>query len=608
MKPTSHGVSVIASPHTHRYLVIAAVALAAVVAFLTFELFTAPRIEAVSPGPETFLKDSNVQISVDLPGADKLSDLSLRLDGRDVTPNVHVSDGRLYLDADRLSDGQHVVALRAHTSNLLRPTVHKTWRFVVDTVAPRVVITRPQRDAAVTALPVTLTGTTEAGATVTVSVDLDESERVGAAAIAADHDIVDRLTVSPTPRVTAAPSIDPPSSAPMAGGEGTVVGPPPPEPADDVAGDPSPAGSDAGSPSASTAADSGSPGPTPTTSASPTTEVRVIADASGRFTVALTLPDGPTAVRITATDEAGNAFTEPGRFVVDVDPPDLIVGGLGKVVRDSKPRITIIATDQAGTPRVRVRLDGEVVYEKPLAGQFSLPSKVLAEGSHTLLVTATDPGHNVTTDDREFLVNSTEKLGKATLIAGAKGHDVRDLQKLLANQDYFKGKKTGVYDKATIKAVEHMQTSLGMTPDGIAGPLVLGALRGRIVIDQSEHRLYFYVGGTLKRTYSVATGQPAWPTPNGTFYVQWMTKNPTWTPPDSPWAAGAKPIPPGPNNPVGMRWIGTSYPGVGIHGVPPSEDDSIGTYASHGCIRMHEWDVEQLYAWVTTGMPVIIRP
>ena len=57
-----------------------------------------------------------------------------------------------------------------------------------------------------------------------------------------------------------------------------------------------------------------------------------------------------------------------------------------------------------------------------------------------------------------------------------------------------------------------------------------------------------------------------------------------------------------------MRWIGTGFSGVGIHGVPASEDYSIGTYASHGCIRMYEWDVEQLYDWVTVGMPIIVKP
>ena len=84
-----------------------------------------------------------------------------------------------------------------------------------------------------------------------------------------------------------------------------------------------------------------------------------------------------------------------------------------------------------------------------------------------------------------------------------------------------------------------------------------------------------------------------------------MSKDPTWIPPDSPWAKGLEPIPAGPGNPLGTRWIGTSAPGVGIHGTP--SDWSIGTHASHGCIRMHIWQVEQLYEYVKVGMPVIIH-
>ena len=86
-----------------------------------------------------------------------------------------------------------------------------------------------------------------------------------------------------------------------------------------------------------------------------------------------------------------------------------------------------------------------------------------------------------------------------------------------------------------------------------------------------------------------------------------MTKDPTWLPPNSDWAKDAQPIPPGTENPLGTRWMGTSAPGVGIHGVPPSEDGSIGTYASHGCIRMHNWDAVDLFDRVVIGMPVIIR-
>ena len=65
--------------------------------------------------------------------------------------------------------------------------------------------------------------------------------------------------------------------------------------------------------------------------------------------------------------------------------------------------------------------------------------------------------------------------------------------------------------------------------------------------------------------------------------VKWV--NPWWYPPNSPWAKGEKPVPPGPGNPLGTRWMGLSAPGVGIHGTP--DDGSIGYSVSHGCIRMH---------------------
>ena len=82
-------------------------------------------------------------------------------------------------------------------------------------------------------------------------------------------------------------------------------------------------------------------------------------------------------------------------------------------------------------------------------------------------------------------------------------------------------------------------------------------------------------------------------------------KNPTWFPPDSPWAAGLGPVPPGVSNPLGTRWIGTSAPAIGMHGTPQS--GSIGSRASHGCIRMYIHDAERLYELVDIGTPVYIR-
>ena len=240
--------------------------------------------------------------------------------------------------------------------------------------------------------------------------------------------------------------------------------------------------------------------------------------------------------------------------------------------------------------------------------QIKIPFDKLPEGLHTLVVTATDRGGHVTVDRHRFLVDSTETLGKATLVAGARGHDVKVLQHKLRCAGYYHGTISGVLNGRTVAAVKRFQTAIGIPADGIVGPEMLGGLAGRIVVVQSEHRLYFYLNGKLKKTFPVATGQWAYPTPNGVTRVVWMTRDPTWTPPDSPWAAGATAVAPGPDNPVGMRWIGTGFSGVGIHGVPASEDYSIGSYASHGCIRMYEWDVEELYEWVTVGMPIIIKP
>ena len=125
-----------------------------------------------------------------------------------------------------------------------------------------------------------------------------------------------------------------------------------------------------------------------------------------------------------------------------------------------------------------------------------------------------------------------------------------------------------------------------------------------IVIRRSSNELRYYAGSHLVRTFGVATGQSVYPTPTGTFSIVDMQRNPWWRPPDSPWAQGLKPIPPGPGNPLGTRWMGLTAPGVGIHGTP--DDASIGYSASHGCIRMHIPDAEWLFTHVDVGTPVVI--
>jgi lipoprotein-anchoring transpeptidase ErfK/SrfK len=131
-----------------------------------------------------------------------------------------------------------------------------------------------------------------------------------------------------------------------------------------------------------------------------------------------------------------------------------------------------------------------------------------------------------------------------------------------------------------------------------------GAFKNVIVIRRGSNRLYLYRFERLRRQFRVATGQSTYPTPLGRFAIQVMWRNPWWYPPNSRWARGQKPIPPGPNNPLGTRWMGLSAPGVGIHGTP--NPASIGYSVSHGCIRMYIPDAEWLFNSVNVGTTVFI--
>jgi lipoprotein-anchoring transpeptidase ErfK/SrfK len=128
-----------------------------------------------------------------------------------------------------------------------------------------------------------------------------------------------------------------------------------------------------------------------------------------------------------------------------------------------------------------------------------------------------------------------------------------------------------------------------------------------IEVNLSTNRLTFYDGLKVRKVYPVATGQPSFPTPQGTWEVVHKRVNPTWTnPAPDGWGAGMpKSIPPGPGNPLGTRAMSLNASGILIHGTYASY--SIGSYASHGCIRMLLSDVEALYPQVPMGTPVLVH-
>jgi L,D-transpeptidase catalytic domain len=125
-----------------------------------------------------------------------------------------------------------------------------------------------------------------------------------------------------------------------------------------------------------------------------------------------------------------------------------------------------------------------------------------------------------------------------------------------------------------------------------------------VVIDRGSNALRLYRGMRPWRAFRVATGTAQYPTPSGSFKIVDMQRYPWWYPPPSDWARGLKPVPPGPGNPLGTRWMGLSAGSVGIHGTPDAA--SVGYSASHGCIRMYVDEATWLFDHVSIGTPVLI--
>lgn len=120
-----------------------------------------------------------------------------------------------------------------------------------------------------------------------------------------------------------------------------------------------------------------------------------------------------------------------------------------------------------------------------------------------------------------------------------------------------------------------------------------------LVVDKKARKLFWKRGKETLKTYPVSVGKQETETPEGEFRVKEKIKNPVWYrmnqvfPPESP------------KNLLGTRWLGLDQKGYGIHGT--RNPNSIGSAASHGCIRMYNHDVEELFSWVPVGTPVIIR-
>lgn len=137
----------------------------------------------------------------------------------------------------------------------------------------------------------------------------------------------------------------------------------------------------------------------------------------------------------------------------------------------------------------------------------------------------------------------------------------------------------------------------------IAAILLIAALEAaaedkpsrRIVVSFPDRKLALLEGDQVLKVYDIAVGKPSTPSPSGEFKIISHVANPTWYGPHQV-------VGPGPGNPVGTRWMGLNAKGYGIHGT--NAPGSIGKAQSHGCIRMRNRDVEELFGMVSVGVTV----
>ena len=150
---------------------------------------------------------------------------------------------------------------------------------------------------------------------------------------------------------------------------------------------------------------------------------------------------------------------------------------------------------------------------------------------------------------------------------------------------------------ALVIVISTASNAAAQTPGGAPAWSIEPAKR-RLVVNLPDRTLSLVENGEVVRVFPVAVGAPHTPTPVGTFTIANRIPNPTYYRP-------GKVVGPGPANPLGTRWMGLDIKGYGIHGT--DEPTSIGYARSHGCIRLRNDDVEELFELVQAGDIVELR-
>ena len=329
---------------------------------------------------------------------------------------------------------------------------------------------------------------------------------------------------------------------------------------------------------------------------------------------------GGAAFAASSYDGAHRDELLPGVVVDEVDAGGRPAAEVVRALADRLPAVAatpvrIVAGDQEtkvtlGDLGVRSDVEEVVARAKDDADDMGLAKRVW----HRLLDKPVDLSYDVRLEvDRSAVEREVARLAEAVAVAPVDA-GIDTSSGMVTFSPARQGRALDV--GATVAQVHElaMRVANGAAPPGLAEvrpPVAVlepkvKAFDDVLLVRTAENKLYHYEGGTMVKEYRVATGTRRYPTPKGSFSVVLKRRNPTWVNPDPGGWGKSLParIGPGPRNPLGTRAMNLNAPGIRIHGT--SNVASLGTSASHGCIRMAMSDVEELFDKVEQGTQVMI--
>lgn len=346
------------------------------------------------------------------------------------------------------------------------------------------------------------------------------------------------------------------------------------------------------------AASSAAGADTGTTTGPPPTDPPVPTTTIGTTTIGTTTaPPPPTTTTTTGTTTTTPTPPRPNTIPAGVTIADVLVGGLSPVEATAVVRRFFLRPLILRNGKTRLAVTPRALGASAYLGDAVKRARVARPGSNVRLKVELQPARVA-----RYVQTLARRFDRASV----------DAKLTLKGAKPFVSKERAgrsLDQPAAVRALtadlgSHLRTPISLAFSTVAPKVSRKTIGDVIVIRRGANRLAFYDGMKLRREFGVATGQARYPTPLGTFRIVVKWRNPWWYPPASDWAKDEKPVPPGPGNPLGTRWMGISSPAVGIHGTPDAA--SIGYSVSHGCIRMLIPEVEWLFERVEVGTPVYI--